>query len=101
MKVITYEELMRKPSGTVCSQYCGGVTRGTFELSGMFVISDKFGEGDSYIKYLTPYIKDGIFYGWHYKATNHFDIAEEYGKGLYVVLSESDIKNIMRELVEW
>lgn len=95
MKVITYEELLTQPSGTVCASFCNGV------IEGMFIISDKFGEGDSYIKYLTPYIKDGIFYGWHYKATNHFDIAEEYGKGLYVVLSESDIKNIMRELVEW
>ena len=95
MKVITYEELLAQPSGTVCASYCNDV------VDGMFVISDKFGEGDSYIKYLTPYIKDGIFYGWYYKATNHFDIAEEYGKGLYVVLSESDIKNIMRELDEW
>ena len=86
MKVITYEELLAQPSGTVCASYCNDV------VEGMFKISDKFGEGGSYIKYLTPYIKNGIFYGWHYKATNHFDIAEEYGRGFYVYLMSQILK---------
>ena len=95
MKIVTYEELMTYSSETVCAQYCDGV------VSGMFALSDVFGVGHNYVKHLVPYIKDGIFYGWHYKATDYFDISEEYGKGLYVILNESDIKNIMRELVEW
>lgn len=95
MKVITYEELLIQPSGTVCASYSNGA------VDGMFVISNEFGVGYNYVKHLVPYIKDGIFYGWYYKATSYFDISEEYGEGLYVILSESDIKNIMRELVEW
>lgn len=95
MKVITYEELLAQPSGTVCAAYYDNM------LGDVFVIGNQYGEGFSYVKYLTPCVRDGIFLTWEYTDDNYFEIGEEYGKGLYAILDKSDIKTIIRELDEW
>ena len=86
MKIVSYNEMIQQPSGTVCAAYYESM------LGDIFMIDSSIGMGFLYVKYLTPTIRDGIFLSWEYIDNNHFDIADMYGDGEYAILDKEDIK---------
>lgn len=95
MKIVSYDEMIRQPSGTVCAAYYDTI------LGDIFVIGESMGLGFHYVKYLTPVVRDGIFLSWVFVDNSHFDIADMYGNGDYVILDKNDINNIINELSTW
>lgn len=95
MKIVSYDEMIRQPSGTVCAAYYDTI------LGDIFVIGESMGLGFHYAKYLTPAVRDGIFLSWVFVDNSHFDIADMYGNGDYAILDKNDINNIINELSTW
>lgn len=95
MKIVSYDEMIRQPSGTVCAAYYDTI------LGDIFVIGESMGLGFRYAKYLTPVVRDGIFLSWVFVDNSHFDIADMYGNGDYAILDKNDINNIINELSTW
>lgn len=95
MKIVTYDEMIQQPAGTVCAPYYDTI------LGDIFVIGESMGLGFHYTKYLTPVIRDGIFLSWVFVDNSHFDIADMYGNGDYVILDKNDINDIINELSTW
>lgn len=60
MKIVSYDEMIKQPSGTVCAPYYDNM------LGDIFVIDASIGVGFLYVKYLTPCVRDGIFLSWDY-----------------------------------
>ena len=95
MRIVSYNEMIQQPSGTVCAPYYESM------LGDIFMIDTSIGMGFLYVKYLTPTIRDGIFLSWEYVDNSHFDIADMYGDGEYAILDKDDINNIINELSTW
>lgn len=95
MKIVSYDEMVQQPSGTVCAAYYDTM------LGDIFVIGTSIGSGFHYVKYLTPVIENGIFLSWKFIDNSHFDIADMYGNGDYAILDKDDIKTIINELSTW
>ena len=95
MKIVSYNEMIKQPAGTVCAAYYDNM------LGDIFVIDTSIGVGFLYVKYLTPTIRDGIFLSWDCIDNGHFVIADMYGNGDYAILDKDDIKTIINELSTW
>lgn len=95
MKIVSYDEMVQQPSGTVCAAYYDSM------LGDIFVIGTSIGLGFYYAKYLTPVIENGFFLSWKFIDNSHFDIADMYGNGDYAILDKDDIKTIINELSTW
>ena len=95
MRIVSYNEMIQQPSGTVCAPYYESM------LGDIFMIDTSIGMGFLYVKYLTPTIRDRIFLSWEYVDNGHLDIADMYGDGEYAILDKDDINNIINELSTW
>lgn len=95
MKIVSYDEMIKQPSGTVCAPYYDNM------LGDIFVIDTSIGVGFLYVKYLTPCVRDGIFLSWDYIDNGSFDIGDMYGEGDYAILDKNDINTIIEELRTW
>lgn len=99
MKVVSYDEMIKQPSGTVCAAYYDNMLGDIFVIDiGVTLNSKRI--GFACVKYLTPTIRDGSL-SWEYIDNSDFDIADMYGNGDYAILDKNDINTIIEELRTW
>lgn len=99
MKIVSYDEMIQQPSGTVCAAYYDNMLGDIFVIDiGITLNSTRI--GFACVKYLTPTIKDDCL-SWEYIDNSDFDIADMYGNGDYAILDKNDINAIINELSTW
>lgn len=89
MKVVSYNEMIDQPDGTICAQYCDG------KIGDIFMICESVGHGFTYVKFFkyVVYAKDAVHMTWEHAAVNNHYIGKKYGFGTYIILDINDIIN--------
>lgn len=95
MKIVSYDEMIQQPDGTICAPYYDS------KLGDFFEIYESTGVGFLYVKFLKPIIivKDDIDVSWEYVGGNNYYIGEKYGYGSYIILDKNDIVDIISRLM--
>lgn len=89
MKVVSYNEMIDQPDGTICAQYCDG------KIGDIFMICESVGHGFTYVKFFkyVVYAKDVTDITWEYAGVDNHYIGKKYGFGTYIILDINDIIN--------
>lgn len=95
MKIVSYNEMIQQPDGTICAPYRDG------KLGDIFEIHESVGVGFLYVKFLKPIIivKDDVSISWEYVGGNNYYIGEKYGYSTYIILNKNDIVDIISRLM--